>query len=165
MRLPSIERARRLATTLAASLPLLLTACGGGTATEAPGEPLVRTQTAESSLAYYVTLPTMKPVDIPGMTLTLEVTRIEDSRCPAAAQCPAAGTAHVWLQASAPGAAPQMMELKLTTGTSKEPQSVSQYQGHRITLTEVLPFPGEAPPSPAHPQSVIVLLEKLRAGA
>jgi len=163
MKLPSpVDSARRVTTAVVLAVPALLAACGGGTATESPMEQLVRTQTAEASVAYFVTMPMNTPTAIPDMALTLQAERVEDSRCPAASQCAAAGEAHVWLQASAPDATPAGIKVTLTPGASKDPAASAQYQGHRITVLEVLPYPGSAAATPTDRQTVTLLLEKLR---
>lgn len=161
--LSPVDSARRVATAVVMALPALLAACGGRTATESPLEQLARTQTAEASVAYFATLPINTPTAIPDMALTLQAVRVEDARCPATTQCAAAGGALLWLQASVPGAAPQVIQVTLTPGVSKDPAASAQYQGHRITVVEVLPYPGGAAATPTDRQTVTLLLERLRS--
>lgn len=103
-------------------------------------------------------------VEIPiGETLLLDEERLavtfarlgDDSRCPAGAQCPAAGNAVVGLILHERGEATRPVQLN----THAEPRTVS-HEGYVITVVDVRPWPTAA--GPAAEDSYVVRLHVVR---
>ncbi|NRF66024.1 hypothetical protein HLB44_03375 [Aquincola sp. S2] len=125
----------------------LLGACGGGDAGGPTAQP--------SSAPYTVTLQAGTPAVIAAEGLSLILTAVDDSRCPATALCIWAGEAVARVGIVQNGEAPAALALSTTTD-----KGTASYRSYRINLITVDPYPMTTQPIPLGEYRVSVRVDK-----
>jgi hypothetical protein len=132
---------------LAAALSCVaLVACGGGDS--GPNQ-------QPSSGPFAVTLQSGAPAVIASEGLSLTLTAVDDSRCPAAAICVWAGEAVARIGIVQNGQAPA--SLSLSTAPDK---GTASYRGYRVNLVGVEPYPVTTTPIPLDQYRINLRIDK-----
>jgi hypothetical protein len=120
--------------TAALAASALVAACGGGGDTaDAPNDP------ARGS--YTVTLRTGQAVTVPQESLSLLLTRVDDSRCPINALCVWMGQAVVAVQVQQSGQAAETLTIGMPVPSDTKLPGDGSYRGWRISLQGLDPAP------------------------
>jgi hypothetical protein len=141
-----MKMTRQLKLLSAALACAALAACGGGgdTPTQQP-----------ASGPFAVTLQSGAPSVIASEGLSLTLTAVDDSRCPAAAICVWAGEAVARIGIVQNGQAPAA--LSLSTAPDK---GTGSYRGYRVNLIGVEPYPITTTPIPLDQYRINLRIDK-----
>jgi hypothetical protein len=122
----------------------LLAACGGG-----DGMDRQQPQQGNEPVAYSVQLTGGQPQVLAAESLTLTLAKVDDTRCPATAQCVWAGQAVLTVNVVQAGQAAADLALSLDATQPKVPAQAA-YRGYTIKLQSLEPA---APPAGGAPLS------------
>jgi hypothetical protein len=133
---------------------LCLSACGGG------GDDSTSPTGGPQRGSYTVTLRDEQSVVISAESLTLQLTEVQDSRCPINALCIWAGHGAVALRVSQEGQAAETVKIGFPAPAEMKLPGDASYRGYRLSLQTLEPFPVAGVTVPLSDSRATVLVER-----